>query len=541
MAREDSFDIFGADPFGRDIIYGLSTGQERLGLQPPPQGLPVDTRPYDRMQATPRGFISGLFSDVLGGTFNMPQMPRTGIPAVDVFSPNINLFNKLALGDVQKTAERISYGQPLTTGSGMTLRPREEAINAAMTVIPLVGQGGRVANQAAMNVGRAGERLAERVVPQVMERGGLPAQLLGDISRGSVSPLDVYHGTPYTFPPTPRNPLGEFDASKIGTGEGAQVYGRGIYTAEARPTGERYRSQLAPEKNVTDLNQKMRFVKIGDKPISPDTFDIDISQELIDAAKSGKKEFLDFANQKKSRWEQLAKDESYKFQPYAEEKIKAYDDLIKETEKSGVAYTGAGNLYKVNLPDEKIATMLDWDKPITEQEMISLYDRMQQTGLTDFAKAWQDNFYESMNRGLPTTDGQDLLIELTKQLGSPKNAADYLQGIGVAGIKYLDEFSRVTKYKGDSAYLYAGKDFKENGYSLENALEGMKQAYKDANPQELKDALDAVYTPQTRNFVVFPNEEKSMTILERNDIPASQVDNPAFTDPFGNTIGSSIR
>ena len=496
----------------------------------------------DEMKPTPRGFISGLFSDVLGRTLNMPSLPRTGIPSLDLLYANRNsLFNIAGIGDGQKTAERISYGQPLTTGSGMTLRPREETINAAMTVIPLVGQGGRVANQAAMTAGRAGARYAERVVPQVMERGGLPAQLLGDVSRGSVRPLDVYHGTPYTFPPTPRNPLGEFDASKIGTGEGAQVYGRGIYTAEARPTGERYRSQLAPEKNVTDLNQKMQFVKIGDKPISPDTFDIDMSQELIDAAKSGKKEFLDFANQKKSRWQELTKDESYKFQPYAEEKVKAYDDLIKETERSGVAYTGSGNLYKVNLPDEKIATMLDWDKPITEQEMISLYDRMQQTGLTGFAKAWQDNFYESMNRGLPTTDGQDLLIELTKQLGSPKNAADYLQSIGVAGIKYLDEFSRVTKYKGDSAYLYAGQDFKENGYSLENALEGMKQAYKDANPQELKDALDAVYTPQTRNFVVFPNEEKSMTILERNDMPATQIESPTFTDPFGNTIGSSIR
>lgn len=135
MARDDGFDIFSPDPFGRDIIYGLSTGQEPLGLAPPPQGLPVDTRPYDRMQATPRGFISGLFSDVLGGTFNMPQMPRTGIPAVDVFSPNINLFNRLALGDVQKTAERISYGEPLATGQGMTLRPRDETIGAALTLM----------------------------------------------------------------------------------------------------------------------------------------------------------------------------------------------------------------------------------------------------------------------------------------------------------------------------------------------------------------------------------------------------------------------
>ena len=34
MARDDSFDIFSPDPFGRDIIYGLSTGRDRLGLAP---------------------------------------------------------------------------------------------------------------------------------------------------------------------------------------------------------------------------------------------------------------------------------------------------------------------------------------------------------------------------------------------------------------------------------------------------------------------------------------------------------------------------
>jgi hypothetical protein len=486
----------------------------------------------DQMQPTPRGFISGLFSDVLGRTLNMPSMPRTGIPSLDLLYANRNsLFNMAGVGDVQKTAERISYGQPLTTGSGMTTKPREEAINAAMTVIPLVGQGSRVANQAAMTAGRAGARYAERVIPQVMERGGLPAQLLGDISRGSVSPLDVYHGTPHTLPPTERNPLGEFDASKIGTGEGAQAYGYGIYTAEARKTGERYRSQLAPERIASDLNTKMRFVQVGEKPINPDTFDVDVSQELIDAAKSGKKEFLDFANQKKSRWEQLAKDESYKFQPYAEEKVKAYDDLIKEAEKSGVKYTGAGNLYKIDLPDEMIPKMLDYDKPMSDQSQ----------EVQKILLPYQKEIGGSFGTGEQTLKAIAFERRMKGLDDSPQAVANQLQEMGIVGVKYLDELSRSTKYKGDSAYFYAGQDFKENGYSLENALEGMKQAYKDANPQELKDALDAVYTPQTRNFVVFPNQEKSMTILERNDIPASQVDNPAFTDPFGNTIGSSIR
>jgi hypothetical protein len=102
----------------------------------------------DQMKPTPRGFISGLFSDVLGRTLNMPSMPRTGIPALDLFYANRNsLFNAAGVGDVQKTAERISYGQPLTTGQGMTLRPREETINAAMTVAPFAPVAGRVAGR----------------------------------------------------------------------------------------------------------------------------------------------------------------------------------------------------------------------------------------------------------------------------------------------------------------------------------------------------------------------------------------------------------
>ena len=155
MAVEDSLDIFGSDPFGRDYLYGLSTGQERLGLQPPPQGLQLDTRPYDQMQASPRGFTSGLFSDVLGRTLNMPSLPRTGIPALDLLYANRNpVLNMMGVGDVQKTAERISYGQPLTTGSGMTLRPREEAINAAMAVAPLMGEAVNLGARA----GRAGAK-----------------------------------------------------------------------------------------------------------------------------------------------------------------------------------------------------------------------------------------------------------------------------------------------------------------------------------------------------------------------------------------------
>ena len=49
------------------------------------------------------------------------------------------LMNLLSIPAVQQTAERIAYGEPLTTGRGMTTRPRPEAIEAALTVAPVAG------------------------------------------------------------------------------------------------------------------------------------------------------------------------------------------------------------------------------------------------------------------------------------------------------------------------------------------------------------------------------------------------------------------
>ena len=51
------------------------------------------------------------------------------------------------------------------------------------------------------------------------------------------SRLRVYHGSPHQFD--------EFDPGQIGTGEGAQAYGHGLYVAEADDVGQAYRQQLS--------------------------------------------------------------------------------------------------------------------------------------------------------------------------------------------------------------------------------------------------------------------------------------------------------
>ena len=107
----------------------------------------------------------------------------------------------------------------------------------------------------------------------------------------------VWHGSPHKFD--------KFDSSKIGTGEGAQAYGHGLYLAESDKVAGEYANMFAKS------------------PASPAQL-----LKLRDAAPKGGAE-----------WSH-------------------YDDLVKN---------GQGFLYKVDLPDEHIAKMLDWDKPLSQQ------------------------------------------------------------------------------------------------------------------------------------------------------------------------------
>jgi hypothetical protein len=487
----------------------------------------------DQMKATPRSPILGLFSDIV-------NLPLQYMSAPERTQQMQGVAQFLYGTGIPKTLERASYGDSLFSGAGMTLRPKEETINAAMNVAPFAPVVGRVANQAAMTAGRAGARYAERVVPQVMERGGLPAQLLGDISRGSVSPLDVYHGTPHTLPPTERNPLGEFDASKIGTGEGAQAYGYGIYTAQNPAVAKEYQFM---QQNWFDTS-KAKY-----KGKSIDTWYEQAQKDQERAFRTNNKALEQDATARLAYWENIMTHnhpesvlKQFTDPNYGWDAATNYAKSIDLGKFEGIPRTG--NLYKVDLPDEKIATMLDWDKPVSQQknvmgalrkeaeqrvknrlqvdiendirsklpsqdigndymalfgdQNIAVNQDIRQQALAKLNQIDLQPLVEQELNSFKTPDmtwdmsGNELYKLLSTRSGSQQQASNLLQSQGIAGIKYLDEGSRAT-----------GQG--------------------------------------TRNFVVFPNEEKSMTILERNGMPATPIESPTFTDPFGNTIGSSIR
>lgn len=139
----------------------------------------------DGIRATPYvNPLLGSANEILGGLLGYMRDPRRTQQLQ-------GLAGLLESTGIPKTVERLAYGEPLTNvqrANVPLLRP--ETAEALMTLAPVPPVAGR----ATMAAGRAGERLAEKMVPQIMERGGMPAQLLQDLSQGSVSrvvPTDV--------------------------------------------------------------------------------------------------------------------------------------------------------------------------------------------------------------------------------------------------------------------------------------------------------------------------------------------------------------
>ena len=134
----------------------------------------------DRMQATRRKYpmVGGLADLLAAGTSPQRTQQMRG------------LMEFLQVPDIAQTLDRVSYGEPLTTGAGMTTKLRPEAENTLMAALGML-PAGKPAQAGAMALGRAGERMAERVVPQVMERGGLPAEMLGAMAQGSRSKMFI--------------------------------------------------------------------------------------------------------------------------------------------------------------------------------------------------------------------------------------------------------------------------------------------------------------------------------------------------------------
>ena len=330
--------------------------------------------------------------------------------------------------------------------------PDTEHFLKTMPLAP-TSRAGEVAGQAASFVPLNPAPAVRAAKAGVQALGPTASNMAEDflMRRGLMPTLDVYHGTPHTFPPTERNPLGEFDASKIGTGEGAQAYGLGIYTAENPAVAGGYRDKL----------QKVDYSGSQIDPANPSHVALATMEKFGDTEKAS------------AYLKQRANLMDYDINMQA---AKLLDDNVALPTRN--AY---GSLYKVDLPDEMIPKMLDYDKPLSKQDP---YVR------DIIAKAFPSGyingkFVDPLNSPVTGRAMLDQLNMIANQRNEPgfRSAETALRQAGIPGIKYLDETSRA---KGEG----------------------------------------------TRNFVTFPGEEKNLTILERKGYLQKQGLMPSVLPTF---------
>ncbi len=189
--------------------------------------------------------------------------------------------------------------------------------------------------------------------------------LLG-FDTGGVSPvsgllgaLKGYHGSPHAFD--------RFDNAAIGTGEGAQAYGHGMYLADSEGVARSYRDQLTPKTpfSQTVLVDGRALADIPEFQALNKRAQANVAAALGQGA--GKGDWLAHINQSMD-WTGAAGNISA---ADAEARRALYQpglDFVQalDPSKVSVAPQPKGHMYEVNVAAEP-EHFLDWDKPLSEQ------------------------------------------------------------------------------------------------------------------------------------------------------------------------------
>ena len=266
------------------------------------------------------------------------------------------------------------------------------------------------------------------------ERSFLPAQ-------DALQPKGIraYHGSPHDFD--------RFDMSKIGTGEGAQAYGHGLYFADSEDVARSYRDTLSQRGAIGAKNI------VRPDNVSDDEFNV-VSSSL--GRFWGRWDPSELVGQMRKRASEIDETRRYVSQlverrkelrdarpdlddgmfAKMDEGIAHYQNAVSQMEeyqkaaniiesRGGIdAFVPKGRMYEVNInanPDD----FLDWDKPFSQQPQVE-----------KLVQQW-------VNKGqIFPPEPEETAGQVVKGLyGGDWQQKEFLRA-GIPGIKYLDGMSR---------------------------------------------------------------------------------------------------
>ena len=311
------------------------------------------------------------------------------------------------------------------------------------------------------------------------------------VKTGGMIPLEAYHGTPHKI-------QGQFDINKVGTGEGAQAYGHGMYFAENPAVATEYKNMLGSK---IDVNGKPLYN--ANKTIGS-TGNTELDDYLV----------ANLGDVKATR-KQLLNDIK-EIRPTNPEAAKEMQTTLADLRKANVGVQNTGNLYKVDIPDEQIPMMLDWDKPLSEQQKILNLILSKDSGFTGQTKR---EIQELSKQG---ANGEKLIKLFEKD---QKDLSEKLSKLGIPGIRYLDENSR--NLVGGRSMVLKTKDgwVADVSNEVTQGIGGFPLQTQSRSPafktkEEAQAWADKNTKQGTSNFVVF--EPSTVKILEENSKPLTR-------------------
>lgn len=258
-------------------------------------------------------------------------------------------------------------------------------------------------------------------VPEGMTKGGdALAETLAE-PQG----ITAYHGSPHSFD--------RFSMEHIGSGEGAQAYGHGLYFAENEGVARSYRDNLSPDPEM-DINNILAELETRGTAFPEDIESIGVGDVL-----EMMKPYSSLGGDEGR--EALAREILTVFRgtdpdgPVSPEGLAAYQRILKLLPPES-----AGSMYQVRLnvsPDE----LLDWDKPLSEQPQ-RVREALEQWGFRE-ANPTGQQIYDS--RRIPFAGGD------------PVKITQALRDAGIRGIRYADAMSRGAE-GGTSNYVMFSDD-----------------------------------------------------------------------------------
>jgi hypothetical protein len=272
----------------------------------------------------------------------------------------------------------------------------------------------------------------------------------------------AHHGTPHIWMPEPGFPHGRPRLDKIGTGEGAAAFGWGFYTAEPEPTARTYAESLA--KN-SSFDNGYRYV------IREDNYDGEtvVTVTKIEHSKSPSgANYDDYSSdvEKTGHEEFTSREDAVKY--LKDNNYIPQEAVIRKDGYTWTAESRSPQIYKLEIPDDVIPKLLDWDKSLSEQ---SEYVKKALAGATQNTEYGIGEYGARMIRDYARrkygtmsdsgkADGLVLYSILVGWIAQNKTgetqtalewASKYLASIGIPGNKYLDQMSRE---QGEGSYNY---------------------------------------------------------------------------------------